>query len=46
MSVGSECCVVCVRVHFNGLINFKEESYGYLSVVSVVCCQLESIATG
>ena len=28
------------------LITRPEESYGYLSVVSVVCCQIEVSATG
>ena len=30
----------------NGLITRLEESYGCLSVVSVVCCKLEVSATG
>ena len=30
----------------DGLITRPEESYGYLSVVSVVCCQVEVSATG
>ena len=31
---------------FDGLITGTEESYGCVSVVSVVCCQLEVSATG
>jgi len=30
----------------DGLITRPEESYGSLSVVSVVCCQVEVSATG
>ena len=35
-----------VRGLCNGLITRLEESYGCLSVVSVVCCQVEVSVTG
>jgi len=46
MSVCFECCVLSGRGLCIGLIPFTEESYGCLSVVSVVCCQVEFCATG
>jgi len=45
MSVCCECCVLSGRGHCDGLITRPEESYGCLSVVSVVCCQVEVCAT-
>ena len=36
-----ECCVLLGRGLCDGLITRPEESYGCLSVVSVVCCQVE-----
>ena len=39
MSVCCECCVLSGRGLCDGLITRPEESYGCLSVVSVVCCQ-------
>ena len=42
------CCDRCVlsgRGICDGLITRPEESYGCLSVVSVVCCQVEVSAT-
>ena len=46
MSVCCECCVLSGRGLCDGLITRPEESYGCLSVVSVVCCQVEVCATG
>ena len=46
MSVCCECCVLSGRGLYDGLIPCPEESYGYLSVVSVVFCQVEVCATG
>jgi len=40
-----ECCVLLGRGLCDGLIARPEESYGCLSVVSVVCCQVEVSAT-
>jgi len=34
------------RYHFDGLIPFTEELYGFLSVVVVVFCQVEVCARG
>jgi len=45
MSVCCECCVLSGRGLCDGLITCPEESYGCLSVVSVVCCQVEVCAT-
>ena len=45
MSVCCECCVLSGRGLCGGLITRPEESYGSLSVVSVVCCQVEVCAT-
>jgi len=45
MSVCCECCVLSGRGLCDGLITRPEESYGCLSVVSVVCCQVEVSAT-
>jgi len=44
----SVCCECCVsgRDLCDGLIPCPEESYGCLSVVSVVCCQVEISAMG
>ena len=46
MSVCYECCVLSGRGLCVGLITCPEESYACLSVVSVVCCQVEVSATG
>ena len=46
MSVCCECCVLSGRGLCDGLITRPEESYGCLSVLSVVCCQVEVSATG
>jgi len=46
MSVCCEYCVLSGRGLCEGLITRPEESYGCLSVVSVVCCQVEVSATG
>ena len=40
------CCVLPSRGPCDELITCPEESYGCLSVVSVVCCQVEVSATG
>jgi len=43
------CCGLCVlsgRGLCDELITRPEESYGCLSVVSVVCCQVEVCGTG
>ena len=45
MSVCCECCVLSGRGRCDGLITCPEESYGCLSVVIVVCCQVEVGAT-
>jgi len=45
MSVYCECCVLSGRGPCDKLITRLEESYGCLSVVSVVCCQVEVCAT-
>ena len=41
-----ECCVLSGRGLCDGPIPYLEESYGRLSVVSDVCCQVEVSATG
>jgi len=46
MSVCGECSIFSGRVLCDGLITRPEESYGCLSVVSVVCFQVEVSATG
>ena len=46
MSVCCECCVLSGRCLCVGLITRPEEFYGLLSVVSVVCCQVEVCGTG
>ena len=46
MFVPCECCVLSGRDLCVGLITRPEEPYGCLSVVSVVCCQVEVSATG
>ena len=46
MSVCFECFVFSGRGLCDGLISCTEGSYGYLSVVSVVCCQVDFFATG
>ena len=46
MSVCCECCVLSGRGLCDGLITGTEESYGCVSVVSVVCCQVEVPVTG
>jgi len=45
IDVCRECCVLSGRGLCDGLITCPEESYGCLSVVSVVCCQVEVCAT-
>jgi len=45
MSVCCECCLLSGRGLCDGLITCLEESYGCLSVVSVVCRQVEVCAT-
>ena len=45
MDVCCECCVLSGRGLCDELITRPEESYGCLSVVSVVCCQVEVSAT-
>jgi len=45
MDVCCECCVLSGRGLCDELITRTEESYGYLSVVSVVCCQVKFSAT-
>ena len=45
MSVCLLCCVLSCSYMFDGLIPFTESSYAFLSVVSVVCCQVEVCAT-
>ena len=44
MPVCRECCVLSGRGLCDGLIPCPEETYGCLSVVSVVCCQVEASA--
>jgi len=46
MSVSCECWVLSGRGLCDGPITRPEESYGCLSVVSVVCCQVEVCETG
>ena len=46
MSVCCECCVLSGSCLCVGLITRPEESYGCLSVVSVVCCQVDVNASG
>jgi len=46
MDVCCDCCVLSSRGLCDGLITRPEEPYGCLSVVSVVCCQVEVCATG
>jgi len=46
MSVSRECCGLLSRGLCVGLITRLEESYGCLSVVSVVYCQVEVSASG
>jgi len=46
MSLCCECCVLSGRDLCDGLITRPEESSGCLSVVSVVCSQVEVSATG
>ena len=45
MDVSRVCCVLSGRGLCDELITGPEESYGCLSVVSVVCCQVEVSAT-
>ena len=45
MDVCCECCVLSGRGLCDELITPPEESYGCLSVVSVVCCQVEVSAS-
>jgi len=44
MSVSCECCVLSGIGLCEGLISCTEDSYGCLSVESVVCCQVEVCA--
>ena len=46
MSVCCEYCVLSGRGLYDELITGQEESYGCLSVVSVVCCQVEVSSSG
>jgi len=46
MSVCCECCVLSGRILYDGLITCTEESYGWVSLLSVVCCQVEVHASG
>jgi len=46
MSVCCECCVFSGRGQCDGLIPCTEESHGCLSIVSLVCCQVEVYSTG
>ena len=46
MSVSCECFVLSGRSLCDGLTLCTVETYGCLSVVSVLCCQLEVCATG
>ena len=46
MFVCCECSVLSGRGLCDRLITGPEESYGCVSVVSVVCCQVEVCATG
>ena len=45
MCVCCECCVLSGRGLGDEPITHPEESYGFLSVVGVVCCQVEVWAT-
>ena len=45
MFVCCECYVLSGRGLCDELLTRPEESYGSLSVVSVVCCQVEVFAT-
>ena len=46
ISVCCECSVLSRRGLCDGLIPCPEESYGRLSVVNVVCCQVDVCGTG
>jgi hypothetical protein len=46
MFASYECCVLSGRGLCVGLITLPEKSYGCLSVVSVVCRQVEVSASG
>ena len=46
MDVCCQCRVLSGRGLCDGLITRPEESYGWMSVASVVCCQVEVCATG
>jgi len=46
MDVCCQCPVLSGRGLCDGLITRPEESYGWMSAVSVVCCQVEVCATG
>jgi len=46
MSVCCECCVLSGRGPCDGLIPCPEDSYGCLSVVSVVCCAGRGLCDG
>ena len=46
MSICCECFVLSGRGLCDGLITRPEECYGCLSVLRVVCCQVEVSATG
>ena len=45
MYVCCDCFVLTFRGLDEDLVTFTKESYGCLSVVSVVCCQVEVCAT-
>jgi len=46
MDVFCDCCVLSGRGQFDRLIPCTEKSYGFLSVLSVICCHVEVCATG
>ena len=46
MFVYCECCVLSGRDLCDGLISRPEESYGCLSVMSVVCCAGRGLCDG
>ena len=46
MSVCCKCCVLSGRGLCDGAITCTEESYGWVSLLSVMCCQVEVHASG
>jgi len=46
ISVCFECCVLSGIGLCDGLVAYKEESYGCISFVIVVCCLVEVWANG